>query len=186
MPAPAQQTYRKFVSSGFTLIEFLVFICLLVCLKIVAGYVHARMGGIWGWLLGGFLGFGAFFGIAFLVAWKRDFAARAPLAEMSRAERVNRVLWLIFKIGLSAGILVLILGAIMKSPSGFTAVAEAILAISCAALALESAFEGYVYARRTAKSVRFAISGAVANAVFAVLLGSGAVTLAVMAIRDWF
>jgi hypothetical protein len=44
-------------SSGFTLIELLAFIVLFICVRAGANFVHARIGGALGWLLGGFLGF---------------------------------------------------------------------------------------------------------------------------------
>lgn len=66
-----------------------------------------------------------------------------------------------------------------------TAVAELIMAVACAALALEFLLDGLVFARSFAKSIRPAISGIVANGFVAAILASCAVALGVTAIRNW-
>jgi hypothetical protein len=110
--------------------------------------------------------------------------------------RVCRILWLVFKVGLPLGVAFLVLGTValgLYKPQHFgnrvsprvSAIAETILSVACAALAVLSVLDAYIYARGFAKSVRFAISGAIVNAFAGILFASITIVLGVMAVRDW-
>jgi hypothetical protein len=64
--------------SGFTLIEFLAFIVLFLCMRFGAYFVHARMGGIFGWLLGGCLGLVVFLLGGLTLALLKDLVGGIP------------------------------------------------------------------------------------------------------------
>ncbi len=68
------QHIKHIAPSGFTLIELLVFVALLVFMKFGADFVHARVSGIFGWLLGGFLGLGAFLAVGLALTLLKDLA----------------------------------------------------------------------------------------------------------------
>jgi hypothetical protein len=63
---------QHYPALGFTLIELLGFIVLVICMCFGAKFIHNRFGGIFGWLLGGFLGFLAFLLVGSALALVKD------------------------------------------------------------------------------------------------------------------
>ena len=102
----------------------------------------------------------------------------------------------VFIVGTPLGVGILLLGTIaaqLHDPQRFgnevpprvAAIAEVVLALAGAVLAVAFLLEGYVYACNSARSTRYAINALLTSAFASVLLGSIAVVLTVMAVRDW-
>lgn len=115
---------------------------------------------------------------------------------LRRLNKIDYVLWWTFKLCLPLGVAVLVLGTVIAGllhphetiahvPRRISAAAEMVMALGCLSLACAFLLEGYVFARGFARSIRFTAGTAVANTAGAILLGSGGVTLCVLAIRDW-
>jgi len=56
MKNKSSHTNRHHASPGFTFIELLCFIVLVICVREGAKFIHDKVGGIFGWVLGGSLG----------------------------------------------------------------------------------------------------------------------------------
>jgi hypothetical protein len=121
---------------------------------------------------------------------------RITAENLRRFEKMDRLMWYIFKLCLPLGIGILVLGTMVAGlrdpqhprnqvPARVSAAGEIVMAMACFALALSFLLEGYVFARGFAKSVRFGVNGIFANTFGAVLLGSGAIALCMFAVRDW-
>jgi hypothetical protein len=67
---------RHYSALGFTPIEFLAFIAMVVCVLSGAKVAHERVGGNFGWLLGGFFGFFVFFLVGLAWAALIDFGIK--------------------------------------------------------------------------------------------------------------
>jgi hypothetical protein len=94
-----------------------------------------------------------------------------------RFDGIDRFLCLVFKVGMPLGAVVLIFGSI--------AVGEAILSISAASFAAVAVLRGYIECRWSARSARVAINLAITHGFAAILLGSVAVVLGVIAVRSF-
>ena len=121
---------------------------------------------------------------------------RITTDRLKRLDKVSHALWFTFKLCLPLGVAILVLGTAVAGlrypqhpedtvPARVSAAAELVMALGCLALASSFLLEGYIFARGFAKSVRFGISGILANTFGAVVLASGAIILCIMAIRDW-
>jgi hypothetical protein len=116
--------------------------------------------------------------------------------QLCRLGKINSALWLAFKIGLPLGAGILVVGTLGaglldmqrfgdRVPPRVSSVAEAVMSLACIALSLNCILEGYVSIQGAARSVRFIINRILLYVITAVLLGSGAIVLGILAVREW-
>jgi drug/metabolite transporter (DMT)-like permease len=122
--------------------------------------------------------------------------SRISTEEIERCKRICGVLRFVFKVGIPLGLTVMIVGALVASlydpghfrhrvPPMVNVISEVIMAVSCAALSLGFALDGYVSIRRHAKSALHASSGILVYAFASIILLSVAVGLFVVAYKHF-